>query len=141
MWYQKCYDPECRHYRSQIMPLPPAIMQRLQAEAASRGPSTADRQEHTPQPSAHEGYGAMARDPNLPCAAEDGWSSEHARQHPNRRHHIEQKENRMGTGAVPVDDLINASGTGVFDGALADDEFDRELLQLSRTCQKDSFAV
>jgi len=141
VWYQKCYDPECRHYRSQIMPLPPAIMQRLQAEAASRGPSTSEQQGHTPQPSAHEGYSAMAWDPNLPCAAEDGVSSKHARQHPHRRHHIEQMEKRMGTGAVPVDDLIVGFGTGVFDRDSADDEFDKELLQLSRTCQKDRFAV
>lgn len=47
----------------------------------------------------------------------------------------------MGTGAVPVDDLIVGFGTGVFDRDSADDEFDKELLQLSRTCQKDRFAV
>ena len=35
MWYQKCYDPECRSYRSEIMPLPPAIMQRLNTEGAA----------------------------------------------------------------------------------------------------------
>ncbi|CAL8468734.1 g8274 [Coccomyxa elongata] len=32
VWYQKCYDPECRDYRSEMMPLPHEIVARLQAE-------------------------------------------------------------------------------------------------------------
>ncbi|KAK9830391.1 hypothetical protein WJX72_011482 [[Myrmecia] bisecta] len=28
IWYQKCYDPECRNYRSEAMPLPPHLLAR-----------------------------------------------------------------------------------------------------------------
>ena len=38
VWYQKCYDPECRLYRSEAMPLPP----QLAAHLSSR--RTADAQ-------------------------------------------------------------------------------------------------
>lgn len=30
-WYQKCYDPDCRGYRSNVMPLPKEIVARLYA--------------------------------------------------------------------------------------------------------------
>jgi hypothetical protein len=31
-WHQRCYDPDCRHYRSPLMPLPPEAW----AEAAKQ---------------------------------------------------------------------------------------------------------
>lgn len=33
LWYQKCYDPDCRHFRSEAMPLPPDVLQTLQPAA------------------------------------------------------------------------------------------------------------
>lgn len=31
-WYQKCYDPDCRHYRSPGLPLPPHIWQQYNGQ-------------------------------------------------------------------------------------------------------------
>lgn len=32
VYYQKCYDPECRNYRSNLMPLPTAVWQKYRQE-------------------------------------------------------------------------------------------------------------
>ena len=38
VWYQKCYDPECRTYRSEAMPLPPQLAEPLPKKAAAANP-------------------------------------------------------------------------------------------------------
>ncbi len=38
VWYQKCYDPECRAYRSDAMPLPPRLVAQLPTKAGADGP-------------------------------------------------------------------------------------------------------
>lgn len=32
VWYQKCFDPECRGFRSEFMPLPPAVWEHCWAQ-------------------------------------------------------------------------------------------------------------
>lgn len=38
VWYQKCYDPECRAYRSEAMPLPLQLAAQLPSKADVAGP-------------------------------------------------------------------------------------------------------
>ena len=38
VWYQKCYDPECRAYRSEAMPLPLQLAARLSPKADAASP-------------------------------------------------------------------------------------------------------
>ena len=158
LWYQKCYDPECRQYRSQIMPLPPAIMQRLKAEAAAaataaQNTSAAELQQQAAASRGLEAAGAIAQDgaisqqANLPAAAGDGNFPHHgqAYQHPQSeesscRGHPQEESGRR-TGIMSVDDMIYASGTGVFDEASADDSFNNELLQLLVRCEKDGYSM
>ena len=156
MWYQKCYDPECRRYRSQIMPLPRAIMQRLQAEAeasAAQETPAAELQQQAAASSRLEAASAIAQDcataqqANLPAAAGDGNLPHHgqAYQHPQSeesscRGHPQEDFGRR-TGIVSVNDMIYASGTGVFDEASADDGFNNELLQLLVRCEKDGYSM
>ena len=143
VWYQKCYDPECRQYRSEIMPLPPAIMQRLQADAASAAlQSTAEPQRHMTQPSAQKDLNAMGQGtllPSAPCMG-DASSLTHAHMQPQLcgRHHEPRKENRYSIveGPQTLEDIVCASGTGVFGNSSADDVFDKELLQLFERCER-----
>ena len=144
VWYQKCYDPECRQYRSQIMPLPPAILQRLQADAASAALwSAATQQVQTAQPSPQGQFDGMAQGALPPSAIQEGDActeslnpggmgplSDVAYEH--------QKENMncFGVKLRTVDDIISAHGTGVFSDNAADDVFDKELLQLFERCDR-----
>lgn len=29
VWYQKCYDPCCRSYKSELMPIPPEVVRQV----------------------------------------------------------------------------------------------------------------
>ena len=135
VWYQKCYDPECRQYRSEIMPLPPAIMQRLKADAASAAlQSIVEPQQHMAHPTAQKDLNAMAQRPLLPrvSCVRDASPLEHADVQPQLfgRHCEHQKENRnsIAEGRQTMEDIISASGTGVFGDSSAYDVFDKELL-------------
>lgn len=41
LWWQKCFDPDCRAYRSETMPLPPGLVPSPQP--ASHSPPSSDR--------------------------------------------------------------------------------------------------
>ena len=145
VWYQKCYDPECRQYRSQIMPLPPAIMQRLQADTTSAAlQSTTGAQVHTAQPSAQMPSDGMAQELLLPSApqkrdacTEPSDPGDMGLQLADRSYE-NQKENMnsIGGNARTMDDIISAQCTGVFSDNTADDVFDKELLRLFERCDR-----
>ncbi len=137
-WYQKCYDPECRQYRSQIMPLPPAIMQRLQADAASAAlRHTAESQVQPSQPSAYGPPDGMAQGPLLPIAAHEGEACTESLDNGGMAYEHQQGNlNSIGVKARTMDDIISAHGTGVFIDNAADDVFDKELLRLFERCDR-----
>ena len=144
-WYQKCYDPECRHYRSEIMPLPPGIMQRLQADSASAAlQSTVRPPVHVAQPCAQGTSDAVAQEALRPSAAyvREAYTGAsdpgnmHLQLSGGVNDHHKADMHSVGGGRQALDDIICASGTGVFGDKSADSYnlFDKELLQLLERC-------
>jgi len=126
MWYQKCYDPECRGYRSDIMPLPPEIMARLRLEQRhplAESPRKAECLRETALPE-------QRRDSVAACAGATASSAV-------------QTESRRGAegSSIGVDALVASvkfpvgGAMGVFEGMPDDDACDRDLLSLLEACE------
>ena len=120
------------------MPLPPAIMQRLQADAVQAAlQSTTDSRVHTPQPSLYQCSEAAAQEGLVPSASHEG--DARALEHEGMQAQLSagQQKHRGSPSerAQTLHVMINASGTGIFSDSSADDVFDRELLELFRQAE------
>ena len=140
VWYQKCYDPECRSYRSEVMPLPPAIMQRLHTEGAAQAldsghpepqaqqQAVSDEGLHVKQPLTAIQQSDILEDCNRSSPQHEAFW-----QRIGHRNGCE-KENRVQTGEQRTRRDVYDFGTGVFGDCSepdqADGGFDRELLNL-----------
>lgn len=126
MWYQKCYDPECRGYRSDIMPLPQEIMARLRLEQKhplAKPPCEAECLEEAALPE-------QRRDSIAPCTGATGPSA------------VQIESRRGAEGSSTVVDALVASvkgpvggAMGVFEGMPDDEACDRDLLSLLEACE------
>ena len=115
------------------MPQPPAITQRLQADAVRAAlQSTTDPPTHASQPSICEHSEAAAQGGTVPSASHEGGarSSEHEDMQAQLSAGHQKHRKSAREGGQTLDVMINASGTGVFSDNSADDDFDRELLEL-----------
>ena len=116
MWYQKCYDPECRDYRSDMMPLPHEIVARLQAEHQMLQGC------HPESASTATELQEVSHEELAPCPASASGSA-------------------RGANDAGVDSLVargaHASGSsmGVFEGMQEDEACDRELLCMLEACE------
>ena len=140
VWYQKCYDPECRSYRSEIMPLPPAIMQRLHTEGAAQAHNSG-HPELQAQQQAVSDEGLHIKQPLTAIQQSDVLevcnrsSPQHEAFWPQIGHRDGcEKENRDQTGEQRSRRDVYDFGTGVLgdfsEADQADGGFDRELLNL-----------
>ena len=140
VWYQKCYDPECRSYRSEIMPLPPAIMQRLHTEGAAQAHNSG-HPELQAQQQAVSDEGLYIKQPLTAIQQSDVLevcnrsSPQHEAFWPRIGHRDGcEKENRDQTGEKRSRRDVYDFGTGVLgdfsEADQADGGFDRELLNL-----------
>ncbi len=116
VWYQKCYDPECRDYRSEMMPLPHDIVARLQAEqqvlegchATSAGTAPAQQQ--------------FSHDGMAPCVRRAAGSTRGA--------------DHAGADALLASAAHACGGSmGVFEGVQDDEVCDKELLSMLEDCE------
>ncbi len=123
-WYQKCYDPECRGYRSDMMPLPKEIVARLQSEhqaaVAHPEPAGAAVQGTCNDVALLQATTCHSGNTLKPC---DG----------------ARTSVQPSSASVGIDKLVASvacgSGLGIFEGMQDDEECDRELLSVLEACE------
>ena len=132
-------DPECRSYRSEIMPLPPAIVQRLHTEGAAQALDSGHPELQAQQQGvSDEGF---HMDQPLTAIQQSDVLEDCSRSSPQHEalwrigHRDDyEKENRLQTGGQRTRRDVYDFGTGVFgdcsEADHADGGFDRELLNL-----------
>ena len=120
VWFQKCYDVDCRGFRSEAMPLPPAVL--LEAASMHAAASSAHKPgavDPVPASGAPRGPGPCL-DPGLDTAEGFAWHADEAADEAAMLAALEaacatQDANRCGTPCTEAASMAGAAAWGAAD--------------------------